>query len=490
MADLKALYSEKVLDHFQHPRNIGEMKDPDGVGTVGNPVCGDVMRLFIKVGKKDGQEIIKDAKFQTLGCLPDKEETVLANSQWLTIGSLIGGTKVLNGEGKETLSSNLFTRNYEGELLTIIPFVSPFNSFSVTPNHPIFCLKRKSLVKTRRSSSKCSWLRVDNEEVTSADPDYSRADKLEIGDYLVFPYSNETIDNKLFSKRLMRLLGYYLSEGYITAGSVTNFSFNCNERNLIDEVRSLVLGITNKKTSERTRGNVTEIRFCSKKWADFFILNCSRLARKKCLSETLLRLPFSKQWEMVKAFMLDDGDVYKRRLRDTETYRMITTSRSLAIQVQEILVRGGIFASIREIFKTNCFIEGRKLKDSVQYLVSFKLKKTKNKLVRKCKSYFLVPIREIKREKFQGLVYNFQVLGEPNSYLVKGFAVHNCGAAIATSSIATEMIKGKPLSEAMELTNQAITEALGGLPPVKRHCSVLAADAVKKAIADYESKKK
>ena len=70
------------------------------------------------------------------------------------------------------------------------------------------------------------------------------------------------------------------------------------------------------------------------------------------------------------------------------------------------------------------------------------------------------------------------------------FQTLGCGAAIATSSIATEMIKGKPLSEAMTLTNQAITEALGGLPPVKRHCSVLAADAVKKAIADYESRKK
>ncbi len=66
--NLKSLYSEKVLDHFYHPRNMGEIKDPDGIGTVGNPVCGDVMRLFIKVGKKDGEEYIEDVKFQTLGC--------------------------------------------------------------------------------------------------------------------------------------------------------------------------------------------------------------------------------------------------------------------------------------------------------------------------------------------------------------------------------------------------------------------------------------
>lgn len=72
MADLTKLYSEKVLDHFYHPRNMGEMKDPDGVGTVGNQICGDVMRLFLKIKTKNekGKEVeyVKDAKFQTLGC--------------------------------------------------------------------------------------------------------------------------------------------------------------------------------------------------------------------------------------------------------------------------------------------------------------------------------------------------------------------------------------------------------------------------------------
>lgn len=68
MTDIKSLYSEKVLEHFHHPRNMGEMKEADGVGTVGNPVCGDVMRFFIKVGKKEGKEYIEDVKFQTLGC--------------------------------------------------------------------------------------------------------------------------------------------------------------------------------------------------------------------------------------------------------------------------------------------------------------------------------------------------------------------------------------------------------------------------------------
>jgi nitrogen fixation NifU-like protein len=58
------MYSEKVLDHFRNPRNVGEIEDPDGVGTVGNPVCGDVMSIYIKVN----DDKISDIKFKTFGC--------------------------------------------------------------------------------------------------------------------------------------------------------------------------------------------------------------------------------------------------------------------------------------------------------------------------------------------------------------------------------------------------------------------------------------
>jgi len=65
------------------------------------------------------------------------------------------------------------------------------------------------------------------------------------------------------------------------------------------------------------------------------------------------------------------------------------------------------------------------------------------------------------------------------------FKTFGCGAAIATSSMATELIKGKSVKEALALTNSAVVEALDGLPPVKVHCSVLAEEAVRSAIADY-----
>lgn len=64
MPDVWSQYSKKVMEHFKNPRNVGEIENPDGIGHVGNPVCGDIMELYIKV--EDG--IIIDAKFKTFGC--------------------------------------------------------------------------------------------------------------------------------------------------------------------------------------------------------------------------------------------------------------------------------------------------------------------------------------------------------------------------------------------------------------------------------------
>lgn len=64
------IYTKKVIEHFQKPHNWGKIKNADGIGKVGNIVCGDVMWLYIKVGKnKKGKEIIKDVKFETFGCV-------------------------------------------------------------------------------------------------------------------------------------------------------------------------------------------------------------------------------------------------------------------------------------------------------------------------------------------------------------------------------------------------------------------------------------
>jgi len=62
------MYSKKVYEHFTCPHNQGTIKNPDGVGTVGNPVCGDLMKIYIKVDVRKGKKVISDVKFETLGC--------------------------------------------------------------------------------------------------------------------------------------------------------------------------------------------------------------------------------------------------------------------------------------------------------------------------------------------------------------------------------------------------------------------------------------
>ncbi len=61
-------YTQKVIEHFRNPRNQGQIKNADAIGEKGNPACGDVMKIYLKIEDKNGQEFIKDIKFETFGC--------------------------------------------------------------------------------------------------------------------------------------------------------------------------------------------------------------------------------------------------------------------------------------------------------------------------------------------------------------------------------------------------------------------------------------
>lgn len=79
------------MDHFRHPRNMGTIKNPDGVAVVGNPVCGDIMKFYVKIEKRKGEEYLKDVRFQTLGC-----GAAIATSSMMTV--LVKGKLLKNAE--------------------------------------------------------------------------------------------------------------------------------------------------------------------------------------------------------------------------------------------------------------------------------------------------------------------------------------------------------------------------------------------------------
>jgi len=112
---MENIYSEKIMDHFRNPRNLGEIADADGVGVVGNPRCGDVMKMYIRVGTRNvrnpksearnrKEKYIKEIKFQTLGCgaaiASSSIATEMAKGKTLEEALKISGKEISREMGK------------------------------------------------------------------------------------------------------------------------------------------------------------------------------------------------------------------------------------------------------------------------------------------------------------------------------------------------------------------------------------------------------
>ncbi|HDQ59860.1 MAG TPA: hypothetical protein ENN30_01555, partial [Candidatus Woesearchaeota archaeon] len=197
MVDLR--YSKKVMKHFLKPKNFGEIKNADVIGSAGNPYCGDLMEIYLKI--KDNK--IYKIKFKTLGCLPKNEKVLVGNGDWVDISTISVGDTVLNGNGEPVKVKEVYKKKTKSKLIKIVPFVSKYNSFCVTPAHPVLCIKR-DWVNSSRKNSKCLWLRVAEKELINTTPGYVEAELLENGDYILFSKRRELKDNPVFTKRIMR----------------------------------------------------------------------------------------------------------------------------------------------------------------------------------------------------------------------------------------------------------------------------------------------
>lgn len=494
-------YSEKVMDHFMNPRNVGEIADASGIGTVGNPVCAVPGTLiFTNPGIKGIEEVSE-------------------------------GTLVLSHDGKYHRVGRIHNHLYAGKAHSII--VNNLGACSVTPEHHIFGLKLGKRDKIKNFSK--------------VKPDWYCAQELAKGDVILYPVPGEIKDIKeaelnikkpkwdFRSKPLpqkikvnaefCRLAGYYLAEGYVRTDrckGTVGFVFNSEEKTYIDEVIAFMQKIFHIKPARlmhNRKNTATDIAFYSARLARFFENSFGKGAYCKHIPHWMMLLPPEKQKSILCGIFRGDGYFDSKRQR----VKFVTVSPQLTYQVRMLLLRQRIISNFsigkaygihNQSYLTYIQDDGSLMK--IIGIMGLK-KDIKPKRAVRHKSWFgdnfyYTTIREIKSFDYKGPVYNLEV-EDSHSYASNAATLHNCGdvmkmflkienevivdvkfktfgcgAAVATSSMVTEMVKGKTIEEALKISNKAVAEALGGLPPVKMHCSVLAEEALKSALNDYYKK--
>lgn len=506
-------YSKKVLEHFKKPRNMGEIKDADGIGKVGNPVC----------------------------LLPN--ERVHKNSEAIEIRHLNSDNFVISHDGYYNKVSSAFARKYEGQIIT---FKNQLGKISLTPEHLIYAISVPPKLEYLRNKNKRKLI-----------PAWYHALQLKKGDIALYPIFKKTEDLGFISMDvpklkydfksysipakipicpdLLRLFGYFLSEGNVRHKPCNNFisfTLHINEKDIVEDIRkaSKKLFGLDIKVKEKPKTKTVGVFLYSARLARFFEKLFGNGAGYKKIPNFIMDLPVKKQKYLLYSLWKGEGYVNLERINPHAGYA--TISYQLAQQVKTLLLRQGIIPSI--------YAEKERKKNGVYHRAAYRiyvgqreslkklcmlLKKTYNPKSYPSitawigKGYLYVPITKKDLSFYNGLVCNIEV-SNTHSFISEAFCLHNCGdmmhiyikvgkdkegeeiikdikfktfgcvAAISTSSMITDLAKGKTLVEAEKITRDNVAEALEGLPQIKMHCSNLAADGLQAAIKDYRSKKK
>jgi Fe-S cluster assembly protein SufB len=360
------------------------------------------------------------------GCLPEWEE-VSYGDEMRNIRDVALHDVVLNSDGQETEVDKIMRRRYRGDLVEITPR-SPGNRFHVTPEHPVYAIRRESV---RSSLRRTGWPDLHPGRLANAQPEFVPAGELQPGDLLVFPINQVERDDTSLSDDFLRLLGYYVAEGCATMFNgckAVEFSLGDHEVDLIDDVSRLIERVTGKRpsrTHDPNRHGVYVVVYSNELW-DNMVEHGGKYAHGKRFSKAVMDLPPTRQAAAIETYYRGDGSVSQDG--KLTRVRACTVSRTLAFQLQELLARQGIFAyiNVTEAFDER-MKDGRTIHHTKRYML-FYAKNTRSRRAIRRDGYFLVPVRALRRQRYDGQVYNFETRSEPHSYLVKGFAVHNCTA--------------------------------------------------------------
>jgi Fe-S cluster assembly protein SufB len=361
------------------------------------------------------------------GCLPGDEEVTYGDELRCVRDVAIGDT-VLNSLGEEAQVAKIMRRGYVGELVALTPR-SPGNRFSVTPEHPVLVIPRASVQRSSRGPGRLADL--DPRKLSSATPQFVPAGQLQVGDLLCYPINKVERDDPSLSDDFLRLLGYYVAEGCVTRFNgcpAVEWAFGAHEPERVEEVCRLVARLTGKHpsvTHDRRKNGAYLVTY-SKELCFLMETHGGKYAHGKRFSKAVMDLPPARQKLALDTYHLGNGSVAERG--SLRGIRAVTVSRRLAFQLQEIWSRNGVFVFIHQRkARTETMRDGRTIKHREAWVL-YHSEGARGRRAIRHGDVFLVPVLRIERTPHDGFVYNFETVSEPHSYLVKGFAVHNCTA--------------------------------------------------------------
>jgi len=485
----KWYYSDIVKEHFFNPRNL-MLEDPDesqyqAVGMVGSPACGDMMKMWLKIEPQT--ERVKEMKWRTFGSLIADERVVLDDFSTAAAENLREGMLVTDASGKANVIESVFKKRYFNKVLSIRLATSSYYTFTVTPGHPVPCIERYSVSYPHRKGKR--WSEVHQNLVENSEIVTKSAGELREGDFLIYKVDGRLIDQKDLTDEFCSILGYYVSDGHAASPKRVRFDFGLTEDEYVNEVAGFA-----KRNNiafriyERTKEHILSIQLTDRKLVSL-LTHHGGLATKKRFSREVLNLPPGKQMRIIDSYLRGDGWFERQKATRNEQYFISTSLEHLANQLQVMLARNKIFAPIHKRLERTFTIRGKTYKNKGEFNLIFR-KKAQYSRIKYCEKgkYFMIPIGKISARNYRGYIYDFGLTNPPYIYRLNGISFHNCGSAIAATSMFSVMVTengGFPMEDALKIKPQHIMERLGGLPNRKIHCSVLADKAFRKAANEY-----
>jgi len=461
-------YSKQVLDHYENPRNVGSLdkEDPQvGTGMVGAPACGDVMKLQIKV--ENG--VITDAKFKTYGCFVSNTP-VNTPAHIKKISELAVGDQVLSWDGVEVRPNRIkeiITRSVPIEELLVVTFQRETSRNGINPGtFQLIC-----------TSEHVFW-NANNKPILAKDL-VAGQELYEITEHELRKLTNNRYRDDIKQKNAARMREFNKSfdhnvlpqnqPGYVCkdlklkkhrSSRASKKMWQNPEyvkkwkQGMSNIDRTLVTKLEEKYIKLFEDNNVAAKYSAGKIWLqtangpaspDFIVPG-----KKKCIEVYTKKMPkFMQDRSDESDYIENRSTQLKTAGYDTLFLAVEEFDQSLE-QVQNFIHNGMKVLSVNTITHKN-------------------------------------QLRGCARIGNNVTVYDLKLEEGSHVYFTNRVGSHNCGSAIASSSLVTEMLKGKTVEQAQAIKNMDIVEELA-LPPVKIHCSVLAEDAIKSAIADYRKK--